>query len=162
MSTSHCAFAPGMTNPSAHDGSEPDADGQRRKSRFFLFLCFLIAYFRGWLPNYFPGRLCPAVPFCNHTEAWEKPELPPKALRCQEKPWQGRVSRPWDHRGGGVLQGATDEWGFGFILAAWSYPGARLQPFLASTSVTWALPSGTDNAAVLGERSSAPSSHGDR
>lgn len=48
--------------------SQPDTEGQAGKSGLFLLLLPFAAHFLRRLPNYFPGRLCPAVPFCSGME----------------------------------------------------------------------------------------------
>lgn len=109
--------------------SEPDADGQAGKSGLFLLLFPLVAHFLRRLPNYFPGRLCPAVPFCSGMEGSLKIRA---ASNGTERPRKttARTSL-WT-----VGSSGWGQTGFGLILAASSCPGVWLQLF---SWMIWAL-----------------------
>lgn len=69
--------------------SEPGTDGQAGKSGLFLLLLPLTAHFLRLLPNYFPGRLCPAVPFCSGMEGSLRIRAASNSAEFQGKARQG-------------------------------------------------------------------------
>lgn len=108
-----------MLNPSARDqkhGGRPSRTlaSKQESHGYSYFFFYLVTYFIRRLPNYFPGRLCPAVPFCNRMEgslkirtASKSTEMPRKAT-ARTSLW---TVGSWQW--GMVLEGATGGWALG-------------------------------------------------
>lgn len=132
---SHHTFAPRMLNPSARDRKHAGRPSRTLVSKqeshgYSYFFFYLVTYFIRCLPNYFPGQLCPAVPFCNRMEGSLKIRTASKSTEMPRKATARTSLGPWDHGSGAWCwrePQADGLWAnFGCLKVSWSVAPAFL------------------------------------